>query len=171
MPEARRRERAEHGQAQLTQDERSGLAPQLEVVLSTPAQTHTQAEEKVVKPESEDWEVLRELEARLKSAGHALTTEEIATVRRAAAQVGLHDKEVQQTLEMTKGQAELVLEIRRRIREGSQRLMRAFTRAQQLLDQGNASGAKAVLESALAEEQIPFYRESVEAQMRNLGLR
>ncbi len=124
-----------------------------------------------MRPESEDWEALRELETRLKSARHQFTPEEIATVRRAAAQVGLHEKEVQQTLEMTKGQAELVIEIRRRIREGSQRLMRAFTRAQHLMDQGNASGAKAVLEAALAEEQIPFYRESVKAQLRNLGLR
>ena len=125
----------------------------------------------LVRPESEDWEAVRELEARLKSAQYQPTTEEIARIRRAAAQVDLHEKEVQQTLEMTKRYSELVVEIRRRIREGSQRLMRAFTRAQQLLDQGDAPGAKTVLESALGEEQIPFYRESIEEQMRNLGLR
>jgi DUSAM domain-containing protein len=114
---------------------------------------------------------VRELEARLKSAQYQPTTEEIARIRRAAAQVDLHEKEVQQTLEMTKRYSELVVEIQRRIREGSQRLMRAFTRAQQLLDQGDVPGAKTVLESALGEEQIPFYRESIEEQMRNLGLR
>lgn len=124
-----------------------------------------------MKPESQDWEAVRELEARLKSTEYPLSTEEIATVRRAAAQVGMAEKEVQQTLARTKGHAELVSEIRRRIREGSKRLMRAFTQAQFLLDQGNAPGAKAVLETALAEEQIPFYRESIQAQMRNLGLR
>jgi DUSAM domain-containing protein len=111
------------------------------------------------------------LEARLKSAQAPLTAEELATVRRAAAQVGLNEREVPQTLAMTRGPAELVMEIRRRIREGSQRLMRAFTWAQQLMDQGDAPGAKAVLETALAEEQIPFYRESIQEQMRNLCLR
>jgi len=124
-----------------------------------------------VRPESEDWEAVRQLEARLKSAQAPLTAEELATVRRAAAQVGLNEREVPQTLAMTRGPAELVMEIRRRIREGSQRLMRAFTWAQQLMDQGDAPGAKAVLETALAEEQIPFYRESIQEQMRNLCLR
>jgi DUSAM domain-containing protein len=124
-----------------------------------------------MRPESEDWEVVRELEARLKSGHHLPTAEEIATVRRAAAQVGLLEGEVQLALEGERGLTDLVIEIRRRIREGSQRLMRAFTQAQRLLDQGEAPGAKAVLESVLSEEQIPFYRESVEEQMRNLGLR
>ena len=136
-----------------------------------PAQARAQEEEEVVRPESEDWEAMRELEVRLKSAQDPLNAEELATVRRAAAQVGLNEKELQQTLAMKRGHAELVIEIRRRIREGSQRLMRAFTQAQQLMDQGDAPGAKAVLETALAEEQIPFYRESVQAQMRSLGLR
>lgn len=127
-------------------------------------------EECAVRPESEDWEVVRELEARLKSVPRKLTAKELATVRWAAAQVGLQEKEVQQALEMASGQAELVVEVRRRIREGSQRLMRAFTRAQQLLDQGDATGAKEVLEAALAQEQAPFYRENIEEQMRSLGL-
>lgn len=136
------------------------------------AHAPTHKKEKKVKPESEDWETVRQLEARLKSAPQAsFTAEEIATVRRTAAQVGLPQEEVQQILATMRGQAELVREIRHRIREGSRRLMRVFTQAQQLLDQGDALGAKAVLETALSEEQISFYRESVEAHMRNLGLR
>jgi len=123
-----------------------------------------------VRPESDDWETVRELESRLKSARSKPTAKELAAVRRAAAQVGLHEKQVQQALKMVGGHEELVVEIRRRIREGSQRLMRAFTRAQQLMDQGNATAAKEVLESTLAQEQIPFYRETVEEQMRDLGL-
>jgi hypothetical protein len=48
--------------------------------------------------------------------------------------------------------------------------MRAFTQSQQLLDQGDATRAGEVLQSALEQEQIPFYRETIEAEMRNLGL-
>jgi len=123
-----------------------------------------------VRPESEDWQVMRELEARLKSDRTKLTAKELATVRRAAAQVGFQEHEVRQVLAIESGQAELIVEIRHRIREGSQRLMRAFTQSQQLLDQGNATRAGEVLQSALEHEQIPFYRETIEAEMRNLGL-
>ncbi len=123
-----------------------------------------------MRPESEDWEVVREMESRLKSARNKPTAKELAAVRRAAAQVGLHEEQVQQSLDTAGGFEELVVEIRRRIREGSQRLMRAFTQAQQLLDQGNATAAREVLESMLIQEQIPFYRETVKEQMQNLGL-
>jgi len=123
-----------------------------------------------VRPESEDWQVMRELEARLKSGRMKLTAKELATMRRAAGQVCLQEHEVRQALAIESGQAELIVEIRRRIREGSQRLMRAFTQSQQLLDQGDATRAREVLQSALEQEQIPFYRETIEAEMRNLGL-
>lgn len=123
-----------------------------------------------MRPESEDWQVMRELEARLKSDRTKLTAKELAIVRRAAAQVGLQEHEVRQALARESGQAELIVEVRRRIREGSQRLMRAFIQSQQLLDQGDATRAGEVLQSALEQEQIPFYRETIEAEMRNLGL-
>lgn len=124
-----------------------------------------------MRPESDDWEVVRELEARLQLARCEFTAQEIATVCRAADQVGMHANDVQHALDMPGGHEELVIEVRRRIREGSQRLMQAFTRAQQLLDQRDSGGARTVLELALAEEQIPFYRETIAEHMRGLGLR
>lgn len=49
-------------------------------------------------------------------------------------------------------------------------MMRAFTRAQQLLEEGDSQGARAVFEAVLTEEPVPYYRETVEEQMRTFGL-
>ncbi|QQR43724.1 DUF2379 family protein [Myxococcus xanthus] len=63
---------------------------------------------------------------------------------------------------------ELVREVRRRIREGSQRLMRAISESNRLVEAGDSTGARKCLEDVLAVEVVPLYRQHAEAELSHL---
>ncbi|MCP3139684.1 DUSAM domain-containing protein [Pyxidicoccus xibeiensis] len=63
----------------------------------------------------------------------------------------------------------LLRELRRRIREGSQRLGKATSQAESLRDQGDFEDARKVLEDALTVEVVLHYREQLEIQLEYLA--
>ncbi|NOJ81900.1 DUSAM domain-containing protein [Myxococcus xanthus] len=120
--------------------------------------------------ESIDWDPVREL-ARRVEAGEALslTAEVRALLLRSAREVGISDAEAHAAVAGVATATALLHETRRRIRDGSQRLMRALTGARRLRDAGDAAGARALLEDVLAVEQVPLYREQAELALEDLA--
>jgi DUSAM domain-containing protein len=112
----------------------------------------------------EDWARLRELESQLQR-GEPLeltdTTREL--LKRTAVQVALSSAEAERGLRSAPEAAALLGEIRRRIREGSERVGQAILDTAVHVSQGNTRSARRGLEAALAVEVVPYYRESLEA--------
>jgi DUSAM domain-containing protein len=124
-----------------------------------------------MRPEPGDWENLKALYEDLQRTGSVEgTPEHFDLVRRVAGQVAIPDDEAEQELQRPDGLSRLITEIRKRIREGSQRLMRAMYDAKQRLDAGDRAGARQVLDEALADEVVPFYREIAKEESRVLGV-
>ncbi|WP_434347379.1 DUSAM domain-containing protein [Myxococcus virescens] len=78
------------------------------------------------------------------------------------------EAEVLRALTTPAGSVELVREVRRRIREGSQRLMRAISESNRLVEEGDMTGARKCLEDVLAVEVVPLYRQHAEAELSHL---
>ncbi len=116
-----------------------------------------------------DWDPVREL-ARRVDAGEplALTSEVCALLLRSAREVGIPEEEARAAIAGVAPATALLLETRRRIRDGSQRLMRALTGARRLQEAGDAAGARALLEDVLGVEQVPLYREQAELALEDL---
>lgn len=119
--------------------------------------------------EKHDWDQVAELERWLARDGHLEFTPEVTSLlRRVARQVLIPDAEVEQALTTSEGGATLVREVRRRIREGSQRLMRAISESHRLVEEGDLAGARRCLEGVLAVEVVPLYRAHAEAELSHL---
>src|SRR5262245_2807384 len=113
-----------------------------------------------MRPEPSDWESLKALYEDLQRTGSVEgTPEHFDLVRRVARQVAIPDDEAERELQHPDGLSRLIAKTRKRIREGSQRLMRAMYDARQRIDAGDPAGARQVLDEALADEVVPFYRE------------
>lgn len=94
--------------------------------------------------------------------------DQVELVRRVARQVAISDEEAEKELNTPGGLHRLIVEERKRIREGSRRLMRAMNQAQKRLDAGDSTGARQAYHEAIATEVVPFYREIAEAELRKL---
>jgi DUSAM domain-containing protein len=118
------------------------------------------------KPPPGDWDRLRELEDKVK-AGETISrdasTDEL--LERASAQVGLDPSHVKSSLKDDVARKQLVLEMRRRIREGSRRLSAALVRANALQQEGKPEEAKEGLQRLADEAEVPFYREIAESEI------
>ncbi|MFP2960793.1 DUSAM domain-containing protein [Myxococcus sp. 1LA] len=119
--------------------------------------------------ESIDWDPVREL-ARQVEAGEplSLTSEVRDLLLRSAREVGIPDEEAQSSVAGVATATALLHEVRRRIRDGSQRLMRALSGARRLRDKGDTAGARALLEEVLSVEPVPLYREQAEFALDDL---
>ncbi|AEI62531.1 DUSAM domain-containing protein [Corallococcus macrosporus] len=119
--------------------------------------------------ESIDWDPVREL-ARQVEAGEplSLTSEVRDLLLRSAREVGIPEEEAHASVSGVATATTLLLEVRRRIRDGSQRLMRALSGARRLRDMGDVAGARALLEEVLAVEPVPLYREQAEFALEDL---
>ncbi|GHG94499.1 DUF2379 family protein [Comamonas sp. JC664] len=119
--------------------------------------------------EKHDWDQVAELERRLARDGRVAFSPEVTVLlRRVARQVVIPDVEVEQALATPEGGVRLVREVRRRIREGSQRLMRAISEANRRVEDGDLAGARECLEGVLAVEVVPLYRAHAEAELSHL---
>ena len=87
------------------------------------------------------------------------THDVLALCRRVARDVAVSDSDVERALLTPDGVESLVREMRRRIFEGSRRLSRALTASDRCKKAGDLVGAREVLESVLAVEVVPLYRQ------------
>ena len=115
------------------------------------------------------WNQLWELEHRV-SQGEALalTADMRALLRRAAQTVAIREQEVESALSDVERATALLLKIRARIRDGSNRIMDALERMYDLQDAGNLDGARQEMRAVLAIEVVPHYREIAEGELEKM---
>lgn len=116
-----------------------------------------------------DWNQVIELGQRLQR-GEALelTGDMLSMLRRVARELAISDADVQDALSNTTTTTTLVRELNRRIRDGSRRLSRALVESNRRKEAGDIDGAREVLESVLAVEVVPLYREQAEIALAHL---
>lgn len=115
------------------------------------------------------WSVLEALEARVAGARLELSEQERTAVAQAAPGVLLDEAAVLASLRDPTQAAATVLEMRARIRRGSQRLMRAVSESTRLHADGDVVGAERMLREVMLDSgELPFYREVAEAQLQSL---
>lgn len=123
-----------------------------------------------MRPEDHDWHKVQELATQLQREGRTQLSEaERALLRRVAPEVAISDAETEKALEGPSSGVDLAMEVGRRIREGSRRLMRAISEAHRLHAAGDMPGARRRLEDLLAVEVVPLYRKQAEAELAHLG--
>ncbi len=119
--------------------------------------------------EARDWDKVAEWEARLaRGESLDLDPESLGLLTHVALDVAIAEVEVQAALRTPTETATLVREVRRRIREGSRRLMRAISEANRRKEDGDVAGARKVFEDVLFVEVVPHYRRHVEAELSYL---
>ncbi|MFP2904977.1 DUSAM domain-containing protein [Pyxidicoccus sp. 3LFB2] len=117
------------------------------------------------------WRRVEELGQRVLQQGALLELDaETQAILRAGAQlVALGPEDTEHALRGVSTATTLLVEIRRRIGEGSRRLGKAMSQTEALREQGDFAGARKVLEEALAVETVPHYREQLDIQLDYLA--
>jgi DUSAM domain-containing protein len=118
-----------------------------------------------------DWDPIRRLARRVVEQGEPLelSDDTRAILRRSAREVAISPEDTEDALRSGSTATTLLREVWRRIDDGGDRLSRADSRAYRLRQQGDFTGARRVLEDALAIEVVPLYREQLEIQLENLA--
>lgn len=121
--------------------------------------------------EETDWDELRALAQQVLERGAALelTDATCALLRRTAQQVAISRADAEAALRSLSTATTLLREIRRRIRDGSNRLSDALHQAYRLRDQGDLKGARMLMEDLLQIEVVPLYREQAEILLEELS--
>ncbi|ADO68681.1 DUSAM domain-containing protein [Stigmatella aurantiaca] len=111
-----------------------------------------------------DWAPIEALAQRVLEQGEPLElTADVRTLlRRSAREVAIPAQDVQQALRSLRTAKPLLRKIRKRIEDGSWRLMLAEHRARRLQDAGDLEGARRQIERVLTVEVVPFYRQQAE---------
>lgn len=86
----------------------------------------------------------------------------------AAPTVALSSADAEAALATTESATALLLEIRKRIREGSNRINDSLVRMYALQDAGDLKGARQQMHDVLAVEVVPLYREIAEGELAKL---
>ncbi|MDC0712742.1 DUSAM domain-containing protein [Stigmatella sp. ncwal1] len=86
----------------------------------------------------------------------------------AAPTVALSSADAEAALASVASATALLLEIRKRIREGSHRVNDALIRMYALQDAGDLKGARQQMQDVLAVEVVPLYREIAEGEIAKL---
>jgi DUSAM domain-containing protein len=130
-----------------------------------------QAQEGKPMTEDTDWDELRALAQQVLERGAALEVTEStrALLLRTAQQVAISQADAESALHSLSTATTLLGEIRRRIREGSNRLSDSLHRAYRLRDRGDLKGARSVMEDLLQVELVPLYREQAEILLEELA--
>jgi DUSAM domain-containing protein len=120
--------------------------------------------------EETDWDDLRALAQRVLHQGAPLelTDETRALLWRTAQQVAISQGDAEEALSCLPTATALLQEIRRRIRDGSNRLGDAMLEAYRLRDEGNIEEACQQMRDILAVEVVPLYREQAEILLEKL---
>ncbi|MFP2906941.1 DUSAM domain-containing protein [Pyxidicoccus sp. 3LFB2] len=118
-----------------------------------------------------DWDELRALAQQVLVRGTPLelTEDTRALLRRSAREVALSQEDAEDALRSVSTATTLLAEIRRRIRDGSNRLSDALHRYYQLRNAGDFAGARKQMEDILAVEVVPLYREQAEIVLEKLA--
>ena len=118
-----------------------------------------------------DWDELRSLAQQVLEGGAALelTDATRGLLRRTAQQVAISQVDTEEALRSLSTATTLLGEIRRRIRDGSNRLSDALHRAYRLRDSGDLEGARRLMEDLLEIEVVPLYREQAEILLEELA--
>lgn len=121
--------------------------------------------------EETDWDELRALAQQVLERGAALelTDATSSLLRRTAQQVAISRADAEASLRSLSTATLLLREIRRRIRDGSNRLSDALHQAYRLRDQGDLKGARRLMEDLLQIEVVPLYREQAEILLEELA--
>jgi DUSAM domain-containing protein len=90
-------------------------------------------------------------------------------LRRVAQDVAIPPEVTEKALLDFSSAADLVREIRRRIREGSRRLGSALLEVYRLQEAGDLKGARKVLEDVLSVEVVPLYRRTAQSELDDLS--
>lgn len=120
-------------------------------------------------PESGDWDALRSLADEARATGRIVASpEQRELLQRTAGEVALLAEQTAEWIASAEGTARLVLEVWRRIRNGSRKLSRAIAKAREHRDAGRLEEARRVLQRVIDDEQAPFCRESAAAELQAL---
>jgi len=87
----------------------------------------------------------------------------------AAPTVAISSADAEAALATTESATALLLEIRKRIREGSNRINDALVRMYALQDAGDLKNARQQMHDVLAVEAVPLYREIAEGELARLN--
>lgn len=122
-------------------------------------------------PKDDDWQQLKAFEAEADRNGQLEATDELQSLlRRIAPTLLIASEDVTDAACSPERLAEIVLEMRRRIREGSRQVMTAFSSAKGLVEAGRQDEARELLISTEKATMLPFYKEVIRAQTRAMGL-
>lgn len=116
-----------------------------------------------------DWHEIRVLDSRVRRGEVlALTDDVLDLLKRTAPTVAIPEADAEAALSCVEKGTALLHEIRRRITEGSNRLVDALHRMYQLRDRGDLDGARDQMRGVLAVEVVPLYREIAEGEIEKL---
>lgn len=87
----------------------------------------------------------------------------------AAPTVAISSADAEAALATTESATALLLEIRKRIREGSNRINDSLVRMYALQEAGDLKGARQQMHDVLAVEVVPLYREIAEGEIAKLN--
>jgi DUSAM domain-containing protein len=118
-----------------------------------------------------DWDEIRALGQQVLVRGTPLelTDDTRALLLRSAREVAISDEDAADALRGVSTATTLLAEIRRRIRDGSNRLSDALHRYYRRRDAGDFAGARKEMEDILAVEVVPLYREQAEIVLEKLA--
>jgi DUSAM domain-containing protein len=116
-----------------------------------------------------EWTEVRMLDNRVQRGEALELTEDVRDLlRRTAPTVGMSETEAEEALSSVATGRILLHELRRRITEGSNRLMDALSRMYRLQEKGDWDGARQQMRDVLAVEVVPLYREIAEGELEKM---
>ncbi len=116
------------------------------------------------------WDHLWGLEDRINHGEPLELSERIHDLLLSAARtVAIDSADAEAALASIASATSLLLEIRRRIREGSNRINDALLRMYALQDAGDLEGARQQMQDVLAVEVVPLYRQIAEGELAKLN--
>ncbi len=117
-----------------------------------------------------DWHEIRVLDDRIQRGEAMELTDDVRDLlKRTAPTVAIPEADVETALASVDSGVVLLHEIRRRITEGSNRLVDALHRMYQLRERGDLDGARQQMRDVLAVEVVPLYREVAEGEIEKLS--
>jgi DUSAM domain-containing protein len=116
-----------------------------------------------------DWYPIRMLDNRVQQGEPLELTPEVCDLlRRTAPTVAISAATAETELASVKTATTLLHEMRRRITEGSNRLMDALHRMYRMEEKGDLEAARQQMRDVLAVEVVPHYRDIAEGQLERL---
>ncbi len=115
------------------------------------------------------WNQLWELEHQVNQGAALELSDDVRDLlRRTAPTVAIGEAETESALSSVQSATTLLLKIRARIREGSNRIMDALDRMYDLQESGDVDGARQQMHAVLAVEVVPHYREIAEGELEKM---